>query len=188
MPACSCVQGNDLHGSLWGALSCWAKVWQIIIAAVFAFATKKCTYFAILLKNEWIIEVIGFAVFFNWGNLRQSFTPSYPKRLWIDEQAFCNAFPFHIVFDQDVSNYNSVFLFINRCQILKYTKTQSFWTILTISCLFSWWWSNQVSTFRSLFPDCKPRVSVWMSTLPLFTQMSPSISRASRSSSTANLY
>uniref|UniRef100_A0A8C2JWK5 guanylate cyclase n=1 Tax=Cyprinus carpio TaxID=7962 RepID=A0A8C2JWK5_CYPCA len=36
------------------------------------------------------------------GNLRQSFTPSYPKRLWIEEQAFCNAFPFHIVFDQDL--------------------------------------------------------------------------------------
>ncbi|KAB5526082.1 hypothetical protein PHYPO_G00147630 [Pangasianodon hypophthalmus] len=30
------------------------------------------------------------------------FCPSYPKRLWIDEKAFCNAFPFHIVFDQDL--------------------------------------------------------------------------------------
>ncbi|KAL6461794.1 hypothetical protein MHYP_G00299390 [Metynnis hypsauchen] len=31
-----------------------------------------------------------------------SFCPSYPKRLWIEEKAFCNAFPFHIVFDQDL--------------------------------------------------------------------------------------
>ncbi|XP_062845379.1 guanylate cyclase soluble subunit beta-2 [Trichomycterus rosablanca] len=34
------------------------------------------------------------------GTILHSFCPSYPKRLWIDEQAFCNAFPFHIVFDQ----------------------------------------------------------------------------------------
>ncbi|XP_060767525.1 guanylate cyclase soluble subunit beta-2 [Neoarius graeffei] len=32
-----------------------------------------------------------------------SFCPIYPKRLWIDEKAFCNAFPFHIVFDQDLT-------------------------------------------------------------------------------------
>ncbi|XP_053347448.1 guanylate cyclase soluble subunit beta-2 isoform X2 [Clarias gariepinus] len=35
-------------------------------------------------------------------NILHSFCPSYPKRLWIDEKAFCNAFPFHIVFDQDL--------------------------------------------------------------------------------------
>lgn len=39
------------------------------------------------------------------GNLRTSFTPSYPNKLWIEEQAFCNAFPFHIVFDQDVRDF-----------------------------------------------------------------------------------
>ncbi|KAG7315327.1 hypothetical protein KOW79_021415 [Hemibagrus wyckioides] len=36
-------------------------------------------------------------------SILQSFCPSYPQRLWIDEKAFCNAFPFHIVFDQEVS-------------------------------------------------------------------------------------
>ncbi|KAK2819642.1 hypothetical protein Q7C36_021288 [Tachysurus vachellii] len=35
-------------------------------------------------------------------SIHQSFCPSYPQRLWIDEEAFCNAFPFHIVFDQDL--------------------------------------------------------------------------------------
>ncbi|XP_076827686.1 guanylate cyclase soluble subunit beta-2 [Brachyhypopomus gauderio] len=32
----------------------------------------------------------------------QSFCPSYPGRLWIELTAFCNAFPFHIVFDQEL--------------------------------------------------------------------------------------
>ncbi|XP_072526998.1 guanylate cyclase soluble subunit beta-2 [Salminus brasiliensis] len=36
------------------------------------------------------------------NSITHSFCPSYPKRLWIEEQAFCNAFPFHIVFDQDL--------------------------------------------------------------------------------------
>ncbi|XP_058237368.1 guanylate cyclase soluble subunit beta-2 [Hemibagrus wyckioides] len=35
-------------------------------------------------------------------SILQSFCPSYPQRLWIDEKAFCNAFPFHIVFDQEL--------------------------------------------------------------------------------------
>ncbi|CAL8290820.1 unnamed protein product [Lota lota] len=39
-----------------------------------------------------------------WGkeNLRYTFTPCYPDKLWMEEKAFCNAFPFHIVFDQDL--------------------------------------------------------------------------------------
>ncbi|XP_034145798.1 LOW QUALITY PROTEIN: guanylate cyclase soluble subunit beta-2 [Esox lucius] len=36
------------------------------------------------------------------ANLRMSFTPCYPEKLWIEEQAFCNAFPFHIVFGKDL--------------------------------------------------------------------------------------
>jgi hypothetical protein len=35
-------------------------------------------------------------------NLLKSFTPCYPDKLWMEEQAFCNAFPFHIVFDKQV--------------------------------------------------------------------------------------
>ncbi|KAF7688216.1 guanylate cyclase soluble subunit beta-2 [Silurus meridionalis] len=35
-------------------------------------------------------------------SLLPSFCPRYPKKLWIDEKAFCNAFPFHIVFDKDL--------------------------------------------------------------------------------------
>ncbi|XP_017314218.1 guanylate cyclase soluble subunit beta-2 isoform X2 [Ictalurus punctatus] len=35
-------------------------------------------------------------------SILHAFCPSYPKRLWIDERSFCNAFPFHIVFDQDL--------------------------------------------------------------------------------------
>ncbi|XP_077059758.1 guanylate cyclase soluble subunit beta-2 [Siphateles boraxobius] len=51
-------------------------------------------------RSPW--EIVRSIVMLGQGNLRQSFTPSYPKRLWIDEQAFCNAFPFHIVFDQNL--------------------------------------------------------------------------------------
>ncbi|KAG1949769.1 guanylate cyclase soluble subunit beta-1 [Pimephales promelas] len=51
-------------------------------------------------RSPW--EIVRSIVMLGSGNLRQSFTPSYPKRLWIDEQAFCNAFPFHIVFDQNL--------------------------------------------------------------------------------------
>ncbi|XP_056286741.1 guanylate cyclase soluble subunit beta-2 [Pseudoliparis swirei] len=31
-----------------------------------------------------------------------SFRPCYPDRLWVEEEAFCRAFPFHIVFDEDL--------------------------------------------------------------------------------------
>ncbi|KAK7127660.1 hypothetical protein R3I93_020290 [Phoxinus phoxinus] len=51
-------------------------------------------------RSPW--EIVRSIVMLGQGNLRQSFTPSYPTSLWIDEQAFCNAFPFHIVFDQNL--------------------------------------------------------------------------------------
>ncbi|ROI16208.1 Guanylate cyclase soluble subunit beta-2, partial [Anabarilius grahami] len=51
-------------------------------------------------RSPW--EIVKSIVMLGQGNLRQSFTPSYPKRLWIEEQAFCNAFPFHIVFDENL--------------------------------------------------------------------------------------
>ncbi|XP_062417299.1 guanylate cyclase soluble subunit beta-2 [Pungitius pungitius] len=31
-----------------------------------------------------------------------TFTPCYPDKLWVEEKAFCNAFPFHMVFDGDL--------------------------------------------------------------------------------------
>ncbi|GCB79640.1 hypothetical protein scyTo_0016016 [Scyliorhinus torazame] len=34
------------------------------------------------------------------SNTPCSFEPVYPERLWMDKKAFCNAFPFHIVFDE----------------------------------------------------------------------------------------
>ncbi|XP_051957076.1 guanylate cyclase soluble subunit beta-2 [Xyrauchen texanus] len=51
-------------------------------------------------RSPW--EIVRSIVILGQGNLRNSFTPCYPNRLWIDERAFCNAFPFHIVFDQDL--------------------------------------------------------------------------------------
>ncbi|KAK0143323.1 Guanylate cyclase soluble subunit beta-2 [Merluccius polli] len=36
------------------------------------------------------------------GDRHCSFRPCYPDRLWLEEEAFCNAFPFHIVFDEDL--------------------------------------------------------------------------------------
>ncbi|TDG96370.1 hypothetical protein EPR50_G00239450 [Perca flavescens] len=45
-----------------------------------------------------------------WGQINSSsssslhctFSPSYPNKLWVEEKTFCNAFPFHIVFDEDL--------------------------------------------------------------------------------------
>ncbi|XP_036401399.1 guanylate cyclase soluble subunit beta-2 [Megalops cyprinoides] len=47
-------------------------------------------------------EIVRSIVKFGQGNLMNSFTPSYPEKLWIEERAFCNVFPFHIVFDKDL--------------------------------------------------------------------------------------
>ncbi|XP_047432371.1 guanylate cyclase soluble subunit beta-2-like [Mugil cephalus] len=35
------------------------------------------------------------------GN-QSTFTPCYPDKLWVEEKAFCKAFPFHIIFDEDL--------------------------------------------------------------------------------------
>ncbi|XP_032773548.1 guanylate cyclase soluble subunit beta-2 isoform X1 [Rattus rattus] len=40
------------------------------------------------------------SVHFGKGPLRDTFQPVYPERLWIEEEVFCDAFPFHIVFDE----------------------------------------------------------------------------------------
>ncbi|XP_064413007.1 guanylate cyclase soluble subunit beta-2 [Latimeria chalumnae] len=49
-------------------------------------------------KSHW--EIIRSIVKFGQGNLLNSFEPVYPERLWVEEKIFCNAFPFHIVFDE----------------------------------------------------------------------------------------
>ncbi|XP_048196551.1 guanylate cyclase soluble subunit beta-2-like [Perognathus longimembris pacificus] len=49
-------------------------------------------------KSPW--DVVRGIVMFGKGHLRDSFRPRYPERLWIEERTFCNAFPFHIVFDE----------------------------------------------------------------------------------------
>ncbi|XP_051051129.1 guanylate cyclase soluble subunit beta-2 [Phodopus roborovskii] len=40
------------------------------------------------------------SVMFEKGPLRNTFQPVYPERLWVEEEMFCNAFPFHLVFDE----------------------------------------------------------------------------------------
>uniref|UniRef100_A0A8C6QL08 guanylate cyclase n=1 Tax=Nannospalax galili TaxID=1026970 RepID=A0A8C6QL08_NANGA len=52
-------------------------------------------------KSHW--EVVRGILPFGKGYLRDTFQPIYPERLWIEEKTFCNAFPFHIVFDETLT-------------------------------------------------------------------------------------
>ncbi|XP_030008891.1 guanylate cyclase soluble subunit beta-2 [Sphaeramia orbicularis] len=51
-------------------------------------------------KNGW--DLIREVVLSEKGSFQGTFTPCYPDKLWIEEKAFCNAFPFHIVFDRNL--------------------------------------------------------------------------------------
>uniref|UniRef100_G1QUQ7 guanylate cyclase n=1 Tax=Nomascus leucogenys TaxID=61853 RepID=G1QUQ7_NOMLE len=51
-------------------------------------------------KSHW--DVVRSIVMFGKGHLLNTFEPIYPERLWIEEKTFCNAFPFHIVFDESL--------------------------------------------------------------------------------------
>ncbi|XP_018411944.1 PREDICTED: guanylate cyclase soluble subunit beta-2-like [Nanorana parkeri] len=51
-------------------------------------------------KSHW--DIIRNVVMSGRGSLLKSFQPVYPDRLWMDEKAFCNEFPFHIVFDKEL--------------------------------------------------------------------------------------
>ncbi|VFV25474.1 guanylate cyclase soluble subunit [Lynx pardinus] len=51
-------------------------------------------------KSHW--EVVRSIVMFGKGHLVNTFVPVYPERLWIEQKTFCNAFPFHIVFDESL--------------------------------------------------------------------------------------
>ncbi|XP_038050765.1 guanylate cyclase soluble subunit beta-2-like isoform X2 [Patiria miniata] len=37
------------------------------------------------------------------GNLYGSFVPSYPEKLWMTQQIFCEFFPYHLVFDSELN-------------------------------------------------------------------------------------
>ncbi|KAL1780985.1 guanylate cyclase soluble subunit beta-2 isoform X3, partial [Sigmodon hispidus] len=43
---------------------------------------------------------VNASVMFGKGPLGDTFQPIYPERLWIEKDVFCNAFPFHLVFDE----------------------------------------------------------------------------------------
>ncbi|MBZ3890617.1 Guanylate cyclase soluble subunit beta-2, partial [Sciurus carolinensis] len=49
-------------------------------------------------KSNW--DVVRNIVTFGKGHLRDTFEPIYPENLWIEAKTFCDAFPFHIIFDE----------------------------------------------------------------------------------------
>ncbi|XP_072524856.1 guanylate cyclase soluble subunit beta-2-like isoform X2 [Salminus brasiliensis] len=51
-------------------------------------------------RNHW--ETVRSLVQLGKGKLLRGFEPVYPDELCIDLKTFCNAFPFHIVFDEDL--------------------------------------------------------------------------------------
>ncbi|XP_030420323.1 guanylate cyclase soluble subunit beta-2-like isoform X2 [Gopherus evgoodei] len=51
-------------------------------------------------KSHW--DIVRSVVKFGKGKLSHTFDPVYPERLWVEERTFCNAFPFHIVFDEEL--------------------------------------------------------------------------------------
>lgn len=63
-------------------------------------------------RNNFFMNCFLFA-YFSSGSLLNSFQPVYPDRLWMDEKAFCNEFPFHIVFDKEVKA-KLFFFFLSR--------------------------------------------------------------------------
>ncbi|KAM5277838.1 guanylate cyclase soluble subunit beta-2-like [Hipposideros larvatus] len=69
-----------------------------------AFLRMKEKYLSVSLhavnKSRW--EVVRRIVTFGKGHLLNIFVPIYPERLWMEEKTFCNAFPFHIVFDESL--------------------------------------------------------------------------------------
>uniref|UniRef100_A0A3B4APZ5 guanylate cyclase n=1 Tax=Periophthalmus magnuspinnatus TaxID=409849 RepID=A0A3B4APZ5_9GOBI len=51
-------------------------------------------------RHGW--DLIKTAVLPEKSQPQRSCTPCYPERLWIEEKSFCNAFPFHLVFDANL--------------------------------------------------------------------------------------
>jgi hypothetical protein len=78
-----------------------AKQWGLY------FAVKHLRFYPSLLQGsvqgpQRELPLIRTFLFLCPGHLRDTFKPIYPERLWIEEKTFCNAFPFHIVFDEAV--------------------------------------------------------------------------------------
>ncbi|XP_012411058.1 guanylate cyclase soluble subunit beta-2-like [Trichechus manatus latirostris] len=69
-----------------------------------AFFRMKEKYLSVSLhptkKSCW--DIVRSIVMFGKGHLVHTFEAVYPERLWIEEKMFCNAFPFHIVFDESL--------------------------------------------------------------------------------------
>ncbi|XP_036154813.1 guanylate cyclase soluble subunit beta-2-like [Myotis myotis] len=69
-----------------------------------AFRRMKEKYLSISVcpvkKSRW--EVVRSIVMFGKGHLLDAFVPLYPEQLWIEVKTFCNAFPFHVVFDESL--------------------------------------------------------------------------------------
>ncbi|XP_026219406.1 guanylate cyclase soluble subunit beta-2 [Anabas testudineus] len=51
-------------------------------------------------KSGW--DLIRAVVVSEKGSPQCTFSPCYPDKLWLEEKAFCHAFPFHIVFDENL--------------------------------------------------------------------------------------
>ncbi|XP_078734598.1 guanylate cyclase soluble subunit beta-2-like [Lampetra fluviatilis] len=51
-------------------------------------------------KNHW--ETIRSIVTLGKGRLLRGFQAVFPDTLWVDERTFCNSFPFHVVFDEEL--------------------------------------------------------------------------------------
>ncbi|XP_012860528.2 guanylate cyclase soluble subunit beta-2-like [Echinops telfairi] len=51
-------------------------------------------------RSRW--NLVRSIVMFGKGHLMNTFEAAYPERLWIEVKTFCNAFPFHVVFDESL--------------------------------------------------------------------------------------
>ncbi|XP_006879665.1 PREDICTED: guanylate cyclase soluble subunit beta-2-like [Elephantulus edwardii] len=51
-------------------------------------------------KSRW--DIVRSVVMFEKERFKDTFETVYPERLWIEVKTFCNAFPFHIVFDESL--------------------------------------------------------------------------------------
>ncbi|KAM8722710.1 guanylate cyclase soluble subunit beta-2, partial [Acanthopagrus schlegelii] len=67
--------------------------------ALFRTMRERCVSLAVK-KSGW--DLIRAVVCTEKGSLQCAFSPCYPNKLWMEETTFCNAFPFHIVFGEDL--------------------------------------------------------------------------------------
>uniref|UniRef100_A0A667WFL9 guanylate cyclase n=1 Tax=Myripristis murdjan TaxID=586833 RepID=A0A667WFL9_9TELE len=51
-------------------------------------------------RSGW--DLVRTVVLLGKGSRQCTFSPCYPDKLWMEEETFCDAFPFHIVFDEDL--------------------------------------------------------------------------------------